>query len=403
MSAPPLDAVETHCPYCALQCGVIARTSPTLSVVGNRAFPVNAGALCAKGWNAAAVVDHPERLREPLARDRAGRLVPVGWNYALDRIALGIRDTVRTHGEDAVGILGSGALTNEKAYLLGKFARVAVGTANIDYNGRYCMSSGAAADACAPSGSIAACPSRSRISRAPDVILLAGSNPAETMPPFVRYLETQRARRRRAHRRRSAPLGDGAARDAAPAADAGHRHGARQRPAPRAPARGSRRPGLHRRAHRGLLEGARRGGRLLARARRARHRRPRAAAGRRRRASSARPGAASSSPAAAPEQQSQGVANALVVHQHRAGLRLARHAGQRLRHASPARATARAAASTARRPISSPATDRSPTRRRAATSPASGGCRPTRSRAPASRPTSCSRAAAQTAASAPSS
>ena len=107
MTAPaPVDVVETHCPYCALQCGIVARTSPTLSVVGNRAFPVNAGALCAKGWNAAAVVDHPERLREPLARDRAGRLVPVGWRYALDRIALGIRDTIRTHGADAVGILG---------------------------------------------------------------------------------------------------------------------------------------------------------------------------------------------------------------------------------------------------------------------------------------------------------
>ena len=193
MSTPAADAVETHCPYCALQCGVVARTSPTLSVVGNRAFPVNAGALCAKGWNAAAVVDHPERLREPLARDRSGRLVPVGWSYALDRIALGIRDTVRTHGKDAVGILGSGALTNEKAYLLGKFARVAVGTANIDYNGRYCMSSGAAATLRA-FGLDRGLPFPLEDLEGADAILLAGSNPAETMPPFVRYLETQRAR-----------------------------------------------------------------------------------------------------------------------------------------------------------------------------------------------------------------
>ena len=42
-------------------------------------------------------------------------------------------------------MFGSGALTNEKAYLLGKFARVALGTPHIDYNGRYCMSSAAAA------------------------------------------------------------------------------------------------------------------------------------------------------------------------------------------------------------------------------------------------------------------
>ena len=37
------------------------------------------------------------------------------------------------------------ALTNEKAYALGKFARVALGTANIDCNGRFCMSPAAAA------------------------------------------------------------------------------------------------------------------------------------------------------------------------------------------------------------------------------------------------------------------
>ena len=194
MSAPTtVDVVETHCPYCALQCGIVARTSPTLSVVGNRAFPVNAGALCAKGWNAAAVVDHPERLREPLARDRAGRLVPVGWRYALDRVALGIRDAIRRHGADAVGILGSGALTNEKAYLLGKFARVAVGTANIDYNGRYCMSSGAAASNKA-FGLDRGLPFPLADLEGADVVLLAGSNPAETMPPFVRYLETLKGR-----------------------------------------------------------------------------------------------------------------------------------------------------------------------------------------------------------------
>jgi len=52
-------------------------------------------------------------------------------------------------------VFGSGALTNEKAYLLGKFARVSLGTANIDYNGRFCMSSAAAAQN-ARSDSIAA-------------------------------------------------------------------------------------------------------------------------------------------------------------------------------------------------------------------------------------------------------
>lgn len=64
-----------------------------------------------------------------------------------------------THGADGVAVFGGGGLTNEKAYTLGKFARLALGTAQIDYNGRFCMSSAAAA-AARRSASTAACPSR---------------------------------------------------------------------------------------------------------------------------------------------------------------------------------------------------------------------------------------------------
>jgi assimilatory nitrate reductase catalytic subunit len=187
------DSLATHCPYCALQCGLIARPAPSLSVVGDRAFPVNEGALCIKGWSAAEVVSHPDRLRQPLARDESGALAPVGWRYALDRLASAIAETRRAHGADAVGILGSGALTNEKAYLLGKFARVAVGTANIDYNGRYCMSSGAAANLRA-FGLDRGLPFPLADLEHADLIVLAGSNPAETMPPFMRFLEAQQRR-----------------------------------------------------------------------------------------------------------------------------------------------------------------------------------------------------------------
>lgn len=188
-----VDSIATHCPYCALQCGLLARATPSLSVVGDRTFPVNEGAVCIKGWHAAAVVDHPERLRQPLARDESGALVPVGWRYALDRLAGAIAATRRAHGPDAVGLLGSGALTNEKAYLLGKFARVAVGTANIDYNGRYCMSSGAAASQRA-FGLDRGLPFPLADLEYADLIVLVGSNPAETMPPFMRFIEAQQRR-----------------------------------------------------------------------------------------------------------------------------------------------------------------------------------------------------------------
>src|SRR5690242_6047706 len=139
-------ATTTHCPYCAPQCGVrITGVGARVRLTGDPAFPVNNGALCIKGWTAGAALSHPERLRTPLAHDAAGALVPVNWDEALERVVQAIRVAQGDHGRDAVGVFGGGALTNEKAYLLGKLARVAIGTANIDYNGRFCMSSAAAA------------------------------------------------------------------------------------------------------------------------------------------------------------------------------------------------------------------------------------------------------------------
>ena len=138
--------MATHCPYCAFQCGMLLSAGPEgLEVAGDPAFPVNRGALCVKGWTAAATLDHPERLRTPLVRDASGRLQPATWEDALTRTAHAFLETGRRFGADAVGVFGGGSLTNEKAYLLGKFARVALGTSQIDYNGRFCMSSAAAA------------------------------------------------------------------------------------------------------------------------------------------------------------------------------------------------------------------------------------------------------------------
>lgn len=188
-------AVDTHCPYCALQCGMsLVPDAAGRLAVAARDFPTNRGGLCRKGWTAAALLESPERLRAPLIRDRkGGPLREAGWDEALDRVADGLRSVRARHGADAVGVFGGGGLTNEKAYLLGKFARVALGTANIDYNGRYCMSSAAAAGSRA-FGLDRGLPFPIADIAETDAILLAGSNPAETMPPLMQYFDAQRAR-----------------------------------------------------------------------------------------------------------------------------------------------------------------------------------------------------------------
>ncbi|MFJ3795393.1 molybdopterin oxidoreductase family protein [Streptomyces sp. NPDC090088] len=181
-------STPTHCPYCALQCGMALSPLPTGGVeVSERAdFPVNRGALCGKGRTAPEVLSPAVRLNSPLVR-KDGALVPASWEEALDRVAAGLTAVRTAHGPDAVGVFGGGGLTNEKAYALGKFARVVLGTSQIDYNGRFCMSSAAAAGTKA-FGLDRGLPFPLEDIPRTGCVILVGSNLAETMPPALRYL-----------------------------------------------------------------------------------------------------------------------------------------------------------------------------------------------------------------------
>ncbi|MGY3565774.1 molybdopterin oxidoreductase family protein [Sinomonas sp. RB5] len=188
-------AVPTHCPYCALQCAMSLSTPGAASAVpevAGRDFPTNRGGLCRKGWTSAELLAHPGRLTGPLMRADDGGLRPVSWDAALERVAAEVRRAQARHGKDAVGVFGGGGLTNEKAYLLGKFARIALGTSRIDYNGRFCMSSAAAAGNRA-FGLDRGLPFPVADLAGADTVLLLGSNVAETMPPFVAHLAGARA------------------------------------------------------------------------------------------------------------------------------------------------------------------------------------------------------------------
>ncbi|MFG3166041.1 molybdopterin oxidoreductase family protein [Streptomyces sp. NPDC048200] len=184
--------IDTHCPYCSLQCGMRLATAGGVgtTVVERPEFPVNRGALCGKGQSAAALLDTARRLTTPLVRDR-GTLRAASWDEALDRVAGGFAAIRSERGADAVGVFGGGGLTNEKAYQLGKFARVALGTANIDYNGRFCMSSAAAANRIA-FGLDRGLPFPLEDIPRTDCLILVGGNPADTMPPAVRYFRELR-------------------------------------------------------------------------------------------------------------------------------------------------------------------------------------------------------------------
>lgn len=204
-------SAATHCPYCALQCAMTL-TSPAdlapaaqpgpgpapaapgaravLDVAG-RDFPTNRGGLCRKGWTSPSLLNHAGRITEPLLKGADGVHRPIGWDQALDLAAAAVKDARARYGADAVGVFGGGGLTNEKAYQLGKFARLALGTSRIDYNGRFCMSSAAAAGMRA-FGVDRGLPFPLEALDTASTILMLGSNVAETMPPFVQHLQGAR-------------------------------------------------------------------------------------------------------------------------------------------------------------------------------------------------------------------
>jgi assimilatory nitrate reductase catalytic subunit len=186
---------KTHCPYCSLQCGITLDGATTpVELRPQNDFPTNLGGLCAKGWTAAELLGHPDRLTQPLVRDsRAEPLRPADWDDALNRMVAAFNRSRDTYGRDSVGCFGGGGLTNEKAYQFGKFARVALGTSSIDYNGRFCMSSAANA-ATRAFGIDRGLPFPLADLAEADAVLLVGSNPADTMPPAMQFLDAGRSR-----------------------------------------------------------------------------------------------------------------------------------------------------------------------------------------------------------------
>ncbi|MEM9520212.1 MAG: molybdopterin oxidoreductase family protein [Actinomycetota bacterium] len=134
---------HSHCPYCALNCGFTLTRVDEAGDIGLersrwKESPLTRGAVCSKGTTAHLQVRHDERLTRPLRRVR-NDFVEIGWDEALDQAAEGFRRIRDHHGAAANAVLSGGSLLNEKVYLIGKLARLAFGTPNVDYNGRFCM------------------------------------------------------------------------------------------------------------------------------------------------------------------------------------------------------------------------------------------------------------------------
>ena len=123
------------CTHCSNGC------KTTLSVRNNEILRannrdhsgVNGEFLCAKGRFGFDFSSNPERIRQPLVR-RDGKLEPASWEDALEEVARRLKQVHATHGPAAIGVIGSNHTTNEENYLLNRFARVTLGTNNLDHH-----------------------------------------------------------------------------------------------------------------------------------------------------------------------------------------------------------------------------------------------------------------------------
>jgi formate dehydrogenase major subunit len=71
------------------------------------------------------------RLTTPRVRIH-GELRPSTWDEALSRAAAGLTGVMESHPGSAFGMFSCSKATNELNYLAQKFARVVLGTNNID-------------------------------------------------------------------------------------------------------------------------------------------------------------------------------------------------------------------------------------------------------------------------------
>ncbi|SNR51851.1 formate dehydrogenase subunit alpha [Halorubrum vacuolatum] len=183
MSSEEAEPVKTICPYCGVGCGI--QVKPGDENPGDMRFmpwgdaPVNEGRVCIKGGAATQVVDHEDRLTDPLIKED-GEFREATWEEAYDRIVSEMERIREEHGPDGMGFFGSSKTFNEENYLLQKIAR-RFGTNQVDNCTRMCHASTVWALRTSL-GQGAMTNSMADLEEAADVLWIQGANPGEQHP-----------------------------------------------------------------------------------------------------------------------------------------------------------------------------------------------------------------------------
>jgi NADH-quinone oxidoreductase subunit G len=187
----PFDLVSTPsvCEHCASGCA--QRTDHRRGKVTRRLAgddpQVNEEWNCDKGRWAFTYTTAPDRLTHPMVRNEEGVLEVASWPEALSVAAEGLS---RARGR--AGVLTGGRLTLEDSYAYAKFARIALGTNDIDFRAR----EHSAEESDFLASTVAGTPitvTYDELEKAPSV-LLAGFEPEEESP--IVFLRLRKAARK---------------------------------------------------------------------------------------------------------------------------------------------------------------------------------------------------------------
>lgn len=134
----PKEEVRSVCPYCGVGCGIYLgiRENSLVNVRGDSESHVNAGQLCVRGRFGLGFVASPERLTAPLIKQN-GKFTEASWDEALDLVS----SKLKNYTGDKFALLASTKCTNEDSYIAQKFARVVMGSNNVDSSARLCHAS----------------------------------------------------------------------------------------------------------------------------------------------------------------------------------------------------------------------------------------------------------------------
>ena len=142
--------VISICPFCSVSCHIIAyvKNGQLVSTEGDPDYPINEGALCAKGAAMLSLTRNPHRVTTPLYRaPHSDKWEQKSWDWVLDRIAQRIKETrdkgfIKTNAKgqqvnrlENLFTLGTSHMDNEECSLVHQAVR-ALGVVHLDHQAR---------------------------------------------------------------------------------------------------------------------------------------------------------------------------------------------------------------------------------------------------------------------------